>query len=50
MILLGTVIRETGCIREETLEDALKHVIPARKMNLMDVNLRAVRAGKEYQP
>jgi Pyruvate/2-oxoacid:ferredoxin oxidoreductase gamma subunit len=50
MILLGTVIRETRCIRDETVEDALKHVIPARKMNLMDVNLKAIQAGKEYQP
>ena len=50
MILLGTVIRETACIKEETLEEALKHVIPARKMNLMGVNLKAVQAGKDYRP
>ena len=50
MILLGTVIRETQCIKDETVEEALKHVIPARKMNLMDVNLKAIQAGKDYQP
>ena len=50
MILLGTVIRETKCIKEDTVEEALKHVIPARKMNLMDVNLKAIQAGKDYQP
>ena len=50
MILLGTVIRETGCIKDETVEEALKHVIPARKMNLMDVNLKAIQAGKDYRP
>ena len=50
MVLLGAVIRETGCIKEETLEEALRHVIPARKMSLMNDNLMAVYAGKEYKP
>ena len=50
MILLGTVIRETKCIREETLEDALKHVIPARRMERLGDNLKAVEAGKDYRP
>ena len=50
MILLGTVIRETGCIRDETIEEALKHVIPARKANLLGVNMKAIQTGKDYQP
>jgi len=50
MILLGAVIRETGCIRWETLEGALKHVIPARKADLLGVNLQAVEIGKDYTP
>ena len=49
MILFGTVIRETGCIRDETVEEALKHVIPARKADLLGVNLKAIEIGKEYQ-
>ena len=49
MILLGTVIRETACIREETVEEALKHVIPPRKADLLGVNLRAIEVGKEYK-
>ncbi len=49
MILLGMVIRETGCIRKETVEEALKHVIPARKANLLGVNLKAIEIGKEYR-
>ena len=36
--------------REYAIEEALKHVIPARKMNLMDVNLKAIQAGKDYRP
>ncbi len=49
MILLGTVIRETECISEDTVEEALKHVIPARKANLLGVNLKAIEAGKEFR-
>ena len=49
MILLGAVIRETGCIREGTLPDALHHVIPARKANLFDFNMKAIQAGKDYE-
>ena len=49
VILFGTVIRETGCIQDATVEEALRHVIPARKMDLLDVNLRAIQVGKDYQ-
>ena len=49
MILFGAVIRETGCIQDATVEEALRHVIPARKMDLLDVNLRAIQVGKDYQ-
>ncbi len=50
MILLGTVIRETACIKDETVEEALRHVIPARKANLLGVNLKAIQVGKDYRP
>ena len=49
MILLGSVIRETKCIREETVEEALKHVIPARKANLFDANMQALQAGMAFE-
>ena len=49
MILLGAALRETSCISDETLPEALHQVIPARKANLFDVNMRAVQAGREYQ-
>ena len=48
MILLGAVVRHTGCVKEETLEDSLHHVIPARKANLFDANKSAIEAGKNY--
>ena len=49
MILLGAVLRETHCIKDETLPEALHHVIPARKADLFDVNMKAVQAGRDYQ-
>ena len=49
MILLGAVLRETACIKDETLPDALHHVIPARKADLFDVNMKAVQAGRDYK-
>ena len=48
MVLLGTVIRETGCVKPETVDEALRHVIPARKANLFDANKAAVDAGRNY--
>ena len=49
MVLLGTVLRETQCVKEETLEEALHHVIPTRKANLFDANKSAVEAGMNYK-
>ena len=48
MILLGAVIEKTGCVNEQGLADALHKVIPARKADLFDSNMAAIRAGKEY--
>ncbi len=48
MILLGAIIAKTGCIATESLADALHKVIPARKANLFDANMKALQAGMEY--
>lgn len=48
MVLLGTVLRETGCVRGETIDEALRHVIPARKAHLFDANKAAIETGKGY--
>ena len=48
MIMLGKVIKETGVVSFEGMEDALKKVVSARKANLIDVNLKAIKAGYEY--
>ena len=49
MILLGALLRETACIKDDTLPDALHHVIPARKADLFDLNMTTVQAGRDYQ-
>ncbi|HAE15204.1 MAG TPA: 2-oxoacid:ferredoxin oxidoreductase subunit gamma [Erysipelotrichaceae bacterium] len=46
MILLGAMIRTTGCISEDTLPDALHKVIPERKAHLFDANMKAIEAGR----
>ena len=48
MIMLGKVIKETGVVDFEGMEDALKKVVSARKANLIDVNLKAIKAGYDY--
>lgn len=49
MILLGALVRETGCIRQDTLDAALQKVIPARKADLLDWNRKALAAGRDYR-
>lgn len=49
MILLGAIIEKTHCVSFESVEEALHKVIPARKANLFDVNMQALRLGASYQ-
>ncbi|MBQ6380904.1 MAG: 2-oxoacid:acceptor oxidoreductase family protein [Clostridia bacterium] len=49
MIMLGKVIKETGVVSYEGMEDALKKVVSARKANLIDVNLKAIKAGYDFK-
>ena len=48
MIILGKVIKETGVVSFEGMEEALKKVVSARKANLIDVNLKAIKAGYDF--
>ena len=49
MILLGALVKETGCIREESILSALKKIVPAKRANLIDANMKAVAAGRNYR-
>ena len=48
MILLGAVIAKTGCINPDSLAEALHKVLPARKANLFDANMKALQAGMDF--
>lgn len=47
IILLGKLIKETGIADMEIVKTALKKVIPPRKANLIDVNIKAMMIGME---
>lgn len=48
MILIGKLLKESEDMSFDHTEDALKKVIPARKMNLLDVNLKALETGYNF--
>ena len=48
MILMGKLLKESEDMSFDHTEDALKKVIPARKMNLLDVNLKALETGYSF--
>ena len=48
MIILGAIVEKLRCVKPETVLDALKHTISARKANLLDLNVKAVEAGRRF--
>ena len=48
MVLLGALVKDTGCIEDESLKASLEQVIPARRANMLELNLKALQAGKDY--
>lgn len=48
MIMLGKVIKESGIVEYGNIEDALKKVVSAKRIELLDVNRRAIKLGYEY--
>ena len=48
MIILGKVIRESGIVEYGNIEDALKKVVSAKRIELLDINRRAIEIGYEY--
>ena len=48
MIMTGAIIKQTKCIKEETIVEALHKVIPASKANLFDANYQAIQAGLNF--
>ena len=48
MVILGAIVQKLGCVKSETITAALKETVSARKANLLDLNLKAVEAGKKF--
>ncbi len=49
MIILGKVIKEAGVVSFDGMDEALRKVVSARKANLIDVNLKAIKAGFDFE-
>lgn len=48
MIILGAISEKVGCVAGDTIIEALKHTISARKANLLEANIKAVEAGRKF--
>ncbi len=47
IVCVGKLWKETHFCKEETLEPAIRKTVPARKANMIDLNLAALRLGME---
>ncbi|MCC8042011.1 MAG: 2-oxoacid:acceptor oxidoreductase family protein [Oscillospiraceae bacterium] len=48
IILLGKLIKETGFISMEDIEGALRKIIPPKKAQLIENNMKAIQLGYDY--
>ena len=48
MVLMGKMMKETG-IGADVLEAALKKVVSAKRAELLEVNLKALKSGFDYE-
>ncbi len=48
MIILGKMIKETGAVSFENLENAMKKVVSAKHADLLEINLKALETGYNY--
>lgn len=48
MILLGAIVKATGCVGDEAVLAGLKKIVSAKHADLLDANLQAIQAGKDY--
>ncbi len=49
MIILGLFIKKTGIMPDENIEKAMAKVVSAKKQNLFDLNMKAVKMGYDYE-
>ena len=44
----GAIVEKLRCVDPDKIEEALRETISARKANLLDLNLKAVAAGRAF--
>lgn len=48
MIIMGKVLKETGDFTDESVMAALKKVISAKRADMLEVNLNAMKLGRDF--
>lgn len=48
IILLGKVLKETGIISVETVKKAMEKIVPPKKAQLIENNMKAIQIGMDY--
>ena len=48
MIMVGNLIKHTGIMSFENVERTLKKIIPAKKQNMVELNMKAIELGYNY--
>ena len=49
MIILDKMIKETGAISFENMVDVMKKIFSAKRAELIDINIKALEAGYNYE-
>ena len=48
MIIIGKVIKETNVLTLEQIKNSLSQMVPAKKANLLESNIKAIELGYNY--
>ena len=49
MILMGKLMKASDMLGFEGIEETVKKVVPAKKANLIDVNIKALKTGYDFE-
>lgn len=49
MIMVGKFMKESGAVSTENIEETLGKVVSARRANLLELNLKAIKTGMDYE-
>ena len=49
MVLLGKLLKESGVVPFDTVVEVLKKIIPPKRANLLEINVKAISAGYNYE-